>query len=84
MVSYKALNTMQKSRRHSYMEHLRDWYFVTIYFLLYSNLDGLIAHFGNDYRLGYGLRCCAIDSLGSAQLLAVNSIEAYSLVIVET
>ena len=50
MVSYKALNTMQKSRRHSYMEHLRDWYFVTIYFLLYSNLDGLIAHFGNDYR----------------------------------
>lgn len=75
---------MQKSRRHSYMEHLRDWYFVIFYFLLYSNLDGLIAHFGNDYRFGYGLRCCAIDSLGSAQLLAVYCIEAYSLVIVET
>ena len=56
-------------------------YFI---FLLYCNLDGLIAHFGNDNRFGYGLRCCVIDSLGSTQLLAVYSIEAYSLVIVET
>ena len=23
--------TTQKSRRHSYMEHLRDWYFVIFY-----------------------------------------------------
>ena len=50
MVSYKALNTMQKSRRHSYMEHLRDWYLVIFYYLLYCNLDGLIAHFGDDNR----------------------------------
>ena len=54
-------------------------YFI---FLLYSNLDGLIAHFGDDNRFGHGLRCCAIDRLGSTQLLAVNSIEAYCLVIV--
>ena len=75
---------MQKSRRHSYTEHLRDWYFVIFYFLLYCNLDGLIAHFGNDNRFWHGLRCCAINSLGSTQLLAVYCIEAYSLVIVET
>ena len=54
-------------------------YFI---FLLYSNLDGLIAHFGDDNRFGHGLRCCAIDRLGSTQLLAVYCIEAYCLVIV--
>lgn len=52
------------------------------FILLYCNLDGLIAHFGDDNRFGYGLRCCAIDSLGSTQLLAVYCIEAYCLVIV--
>ena len=54
------------------------------YYLFHRNLDRILTHFGDNQRLGYGIRGSTVGCNRRAKILAVSSEELHHLTIVKT
>lgn len=54
------------------------------YYLFHRNLDRILTHFGDNQRLGYGIRGSTVGCNRRAKILAVSSEELHHLAIVKT